>query len=67
MKIILNNKPVTFDTEQLTINQIIEQMNFSYSFFVTKLNGELIRKEKRDSTYVKNGDNLLILNQISGG
>jgi thiamine biosynthesis protein ThiS len=67
MKIILNNKPQTFDTEQLTINQIIEQMNFSYSFFVTKLNGELIRKEKRDSTYVKNGDNLLILNQISGG
>lgn len=67
MKITLNNRTENFDSESLSIADIIKQKNFTFKLLVTKINGELIKKDQRASAMVKDGDTLLILHLISGG
>lgn len=67
MKIILNNRPENFKAETLSISEIIKQKNFTFKLLVTKINGELIKKENRETAIVKDGDNVLIIHLISGG
>lgn len=67
MKIILNNRPENFKAEALSISEIIKQKNFTFKLLVTKINGELIKKENRETAIVKDGDNVLIIHLISGG
>lgn len=67
MKIILNNRTERFDADSLSIADIIKQKNFTFKLLVTKINGELIKKDQRKSAMVKDGDTLLIIHLISGG
>jgi len=67
MKITLNNRQENFDSKGLSIAEIIKLKNFTFKLLVTKINGELIKKDKRDTAMVKEGDNVLILHLISGG
>lgn len=67
MKITLNNRTENFDSEDLSIADIILLKNFTFKLLVTKINGELIKKDKREIAMVKDGDNVLILHLISGG
>lgn len=67
MQIILNNRPENFKAETLSISEIIKQKNFTFKLLVTKINGELIKKENRETAIVKDGDNVLIIHLISGG
>lgn len=67
MKITLNNRPENFESEALSIAEIIQLKNFTFKLLVTKLNGQLVKKEDRAKILVKDGDSLLILHQISGG
>ncbi len=67
MKIVLNNRSENFKADTLSISEIIEQKNFTFKLLVTKINGELVKKENRDTAFVKDGDNVLILHLISGG
>lgn len=67
MKITLNNRPENFDSESLSIAEIIALKNYTFKLLVTKINGELIKKDKRVSAMVKEGDKVLILHLISGG
>lgn len=67
MKIVLNNRPDNFKAETLSISEIIKQKNFTFKLLVTKINGELIKKENRETAIVKDGDNVLIIHLISGG
>ena len=67
MKITLNNRSENFKADTLSISEIIKQKNFTFKLLVTKINGELVKKENRDTAFVKDGDNVLILHLISGG
>jgi thiamine biosynthesis protein ThiS len=67
MNIILNNRPESFDEEALTFEELIKKKNFTFKLLVTKLNGKLVRKEHRNSTQIKDGDNATVLHLISGG
>jgi len=67
MKIILNNRSENFKADTLSISEIIEQKNFTFKLLVTKINGELVKKEDRGTAFVKDGDKVLILHLISGG
>ncbi len=67
MDITLNNKPQHFQEEILSVQEIIDQMNFSFKMLVVKLNGSVIKKTDYDSVTVKDGDNLAIIHLISGG
>lgn len=67
MKITLNNRPEVFETDSLTIEELIKIKNFTFRLLVTRLNGELVRKENRASAHIKNGDDVMVLHLISGG
>ena len=67
MKIVLNNRSENFKADTLSISEIIEQKNFTFKLLVTKINGELVKKDNRGTAFVKDGDNVLILHLISGG
>lgn len=67
MKITLNNNNEEFNADYLSVSEIMEIKKFTFKLLVVKLNDKLILKEKYKETYVKNGDNLVILHLISGG
>lgn len=67
MKITLNNTPEQFPEEALTIQQILDHKGFTFKMLVTKLNGQLVKKDERGSVVVKDGDDLMVLHLISGG
>ncbi len=68
MKIILNNRnEIIENTEKISINELIKYKNFSFKLIVTKLNDKLVKKEARKDTYIKEGDNVVIMHLISGG
>lgn len=67
MKIILNNIPEEFPEETMTFNELIQKKNYTFKLLVTKLNGQLVKKEDRDKVLIKDGDNVQVLHLISGG
>lgn len=67
MQITLNNRNETIDRERMTIQELIDYKNFKFKLLVTKINGELVRKEDRSKMYVKDGYNVVVLHMISGG
>ncbi len=68
MKITLNNREeIISGKEKMTLQELILYKNYSFHMLVTKVNDRLIRKEERDKTIIKDGDNVLVLHLISGG
>ncbi|MEZ5196692.1 MAG: sulfur carrier protein ThiS [Bacteroidales bacterium] len=67
MNIILNNRPEIIEAETLTIQELIKIKNFTFSLLVTKINGNLIKSNDRDTAIIKEGDSVSIIHLISGG
>jgi thiamine biosynthesis protein ThiS len=67
MNIILNNLPEELNCEQITIGELIRYKNYTFKLLVTKINGKLVKKEDREHTVIRDGDNVLIIHLISGG
>jgi sulfur carrier protein len=67
MKINLNNNVEFFLQDQLTINEILKEKNYSFRLILVKLNNTLINKLDFDHTTVKDGDDLKIIHLMSGG
>lgn len=67
MKILLNNREEEFKTDSMSIVSMLEMKKFSFRMRIIKVNGTLIPKDKYDSTFIKDGDNVLMLYLMSGG
>ncbi len=67
MKIILNNREEIFKVDKLTIDELIKLKNFSFRLLVTKINGELVKKENRGNAIIVEGDTVAVIHMISGG
>ena len=67
MKIILNNRNEEFHQEQLTINELLAEKNFTFKILVVKVNGELVKRRDFDSVTIKDGDDVMVLHLITGG
>jgi thiamine biosynthesis protein ThiS len=67
MKILLNNREEEFSKDSLSVDEMLVLKKFSYKMRIIKINGELISKEKYDSTVIHNGDNVQMLYLMSGG
>ncbi len=67
MKIILNNTEEHFESETLTVAEILKVKNFVFKMLVIKVNNILIKKNEYDSTIIMDGDNVMILHLVSGG
>lgn len=67
MNIILNNNPESFEKNEMSIAEILKVKNFIFKMLVIKVNDKVIRKDEYDNTFVKEGDNVVILHLVSGG
>ena len=67
MKITLNNTEENIEKEVLSITEIMAYKNFTFKMLVVKLNGTFIPKDNYSHTFVRDGDELVILHLISGG
>jgi thiamine biosynthesis protein ThiS len=67
MKILLNNREEEFDAEEMSVSDMIKLKKFSFRMRIIKVNGELVPREKYDSTKIYNGDNIQMLYLMSGG
>jgi sulfur carrier protein len=67
MKILLNNREEEFGAGTLTVSEMLEQKKYSFRMRIIKINGVLVPKDKYDSTYIREGDNVLMLYLMSGG
>lgn len=67
MKIILNNKVEVFNSELLTIRELLQLKKYTFKMLVIKINGTLVKKNDYDITTVKEGDDVMVLHLISGG
>jgi thiamine biosynthesis protein ThiS len=67
MKIILNNTEEELTVENMSVSDMLKYKKFSFRMRIIKINGELIPKEKYDSTIIHDGDNVQMIYLMSGG
>jgi len=67
MKIILNNREEIINAEKITLSDLIKIKSFTFRLLITKVNGKLVKREERDTAFIKEGDNVAVLHMISGG
>ena len=62
----VNNRPSEF-FENLTVKKLLEIKNYTFPNIIVKINDEFIPKSKYDTTFIKDGDNMLALHMFGGG
>ena len=67
MEITLNNRKERIDADTLTVSELLKLKNYTFRLLVTKVNGKLVKKDKRDEAVIKDGDDVTVLHMISGG
>jgi thiamine biosynthesis protein ThiS len=67
MKISLNNREELIDGEILTVSELLLRKKYSFRLRIIKINGTLVPKDKYDSTFIHEGDNVQMLYLMSGG
>ena len=67
MEIILNNTKEVVNGENISVADLIRIKNFTFKMLVTKVNGQLVKKDERDKVIIKDGDDVTVLHLISGG
>ncbi len=69
MKIVLNNREEFLETtkQSLTISELLVLKNYSFKSLVIKINGDLIKREKRETASFREGDQVEVIHLISGG
>jgi sulfur carrier protein len=67
MNIILNNNNESFDAEKLSITDLLALKKFTFKMLIIKINGQLVKQENYSQTFVKEGDDVMVLHLISGG
>jgi len=67
MKITLNNRPESFEQEQLSVSELLEKKNYTFKMLVIKVNGKLVKRESYPDFVIKDGDDVTVLHLVSGG
>jgi sulfur carrier protein len=67
MKILLNNREEEFIKDSVSVNDMLLLKKFSFKMRIIKINGSLISKEKYDTTFINEGDDVQMLYLMSGG
>jgi thiamine biosynthesis protein ThiS len=67
MEITLNNNKEIIPEENISVADLILIRNYTFKMLVTKVNGQLVRKEDREKVIIKAGDDVIVMHLISGG
>lgn len=67
MNLIINNREEVIKGDSFSLAELIKLKKFTFKMLVTKVNGQLVKKNDRETTIIKNGDNVVVLHMVSGG
>jgi thiamine biosynthesis protein ThiS len=67
MNIILNNNNESFDADKLSITELLALKKFTFKMLIIKINGQLVKQENYSTSFIKDGDDVMVLHLISGG
>ncbi len=67
MKLILNNRDITFGTDTLTMADLMEIKKFTFKKIIVKVNKKFIEPEDYHKTFLKENDNVVVLHLLAGG
>ncbi len=67
MNIILNNNNEELQGTQMSIAELLEVKKYSFKMLVIKVNGTIIKRDDYPTTFIKEGDDVLVLHLMSGG
>ncbi len=65
-EIVVNGHQVEWE-EGMTVQRVLDRMNYSWRMLVIKVNGTLVRKEAWSSTLVPPGADVCVFHLLSGG
>jgi thiamine biosynthesis protein ThiS len=69
MRIVLNHRDETLavDKQTISIIELLVLKKFTYKNIITKINGQLVRREERSEAEIRDGDNVEVIHLITGG
>lgn len=67
MNLTINNREEVIKGDSFSLAELIKLKKFTFKMLVTKVNGQLVKKNDRETTIIKNGDNVVVLHMVSGG
>lgn len=67
MNIILNNNPEEFNSDLMTVDELLRVKKFSFKMLVIRINGNLVRKDEYHSALIRDKDDVMVLHLVSGG
>jgi thiamine biosynthesis protein ThiS len=67
MKILLNDRVEEFESDSISVTEMLILKKYSYKLRIIKINGVLIPREEYDSTLINEGDVVHMLYLMSGG
>lgn len=65
LSITVNGETVAKDA--LSVSELLADMGYKTRFIAVELNGEILKKDRYDSTLLKDGDKLEVVNFVGGG
>ena len=67
MKAMVNFEEEEFPEPELSVSEIMRRRRYTFPHIITRINGKVVDRDKRDLTMVREGDELEIFHLISGG
>lgn len=67
MKIILNNTEEVLEGAQMSISELLVVKKYSFKMLVIKINDKIVKRDDYPTTFIKEGDDVLVLHLMSGG
>ena len=67
MKITLNNREEIIETDNLTVNKLLELKKFTWKMLIIKVNGKILKRHEYDTMQVQEGDDVSVFHLITGG
>jgi thiamine biosynthesis protein ThiS len=64
---LLNNRQFEHYVENMTIQDVIDVMRFTYPRLVIKVNGQLIQKKEYSNFFLNENDDVKIHHLLAGG
>lgn len=62
-----NNKEEILGFEQITVSQLLALKNYTFKLLIVRINNKTVPRDEYDKTYIKDGDNVMVLHLITGG
>lgn len=67
MKFRFNDSEQEFGGETLSVTEMLSQRKLTFRLRIVKINGILIPRDKYDTTYINDGDDVSMVYLMSGG